>query len=221
MSVFIVIYCTLIFTYFSVKTRQLAEDKQKDFLTKGLEYIIVPMLLIAFITQSFAIGYLLYYTKKQQTQIMAAQSQQQQENTAVFSKESKRLATILIIFDCTYLLRAVWDATRFGLSQDPFAVSVFSISLGFFFDVIPIGLVLLFHYRNFSVAEVEQIPSSENTSPRSEYRQPIKLGDKSPRIDTAMNLSIEERRESNANQSHVSVNFLICNDNDSMASQFD
>ena len=116
------------------------------------------MLFMAFLFQSIAIGYLLYYTKQQQRAIMAAHSIQEQENTAVFSKENSILTIILIIFDVTYLFRGVWDATQFGLKQEdnPFALTVISISLGFFFDVIPIALVLLFHYRNFSVSSNEE-----------------------------------------------------------------
>lgn len=70
-----------------------------------------------------------------------------------------------------------------------------SVALGFLFDVVPIGLVLLYHYRNFSVVEQDQSPLNENASPRSELHSPLNSGEKSPkRIDTAMNLSIEERR---------------------------
>lgn len=122
---------------------------------------------------------------------MAAQCNQPEENNAVFSKENSTLLCILIIFDSTYLCRAVWDATQFGLTNkgDGFAVSMFSITLGLLFDVIPIGFILLFHYKNFSLAEVEeQNILDQNGSPRgAETRSPKKLLEGTKRVDTAMN----------------------------------
>ena len=86
MTIFIVVYCTVIFVYFSVATDKVTvpdplSDKcvnigvdddscctrfqcQHDYLGKGLRYVIVPMLLVAFVMQSIGIGYLLYYTKR-------------------------------------------------------------------------------------------------------------------------------------------------------------
>ena len=79
MTIFIVVYCTVIFTYFSVETEKVTipdkcvnddgcctklDECRHDFLAKGLKYVIVPMLLVAFVMQSIGIGYLLYYTKR-------------------------------------------------------------------------------------------------------------------------------------------------------------
>ena len=83
MTIFIVVYCTVIFVYFSVETDKVTvpdplpdnckniasccdslDECRHDFLAKGLKYVVVPMLLVAFVMQSIGIGYLLYYTKR-------------------------------------------------------------------------------------------------------------------------------------------------------------
>ena len=56
---------------------------------------------------------------------------------------------ILSIFDVTYLLRAGWDYNCFGI-QTIFGIWVGSLCLSVVFDIMPLSLIMLFHYRNFS-----------------------------------------------------------------------
>ena len=77
-----------------------------------------------------------------------AEVQGQNSKSKAFHKEYRTLLIILGIFDLTYLLRAGWDYNCFGL-ETLFGIWAGSLILCTVFDIVPIGLILLFHYRNF------------------------------------------------------------------------
>ena len=64
------------------------------------------------------------------------------------------LLIILVIFDLVYILRSVYDEYIFDLVYNfyntSFLSTIVTIVVQPLFDIIPTGLILLFHARNFS-----------------------------------------------------------------------
>ena len=86
----------------------------------------------------------------------------------VFSKEFRTLLLLLMVFSTSYLIRFLCDVVPLKVFPDDFMLDVppcphekpaqdivalimLNLCDGYVFDFIPIGSVLLFHYRNFRV----------------------------------------------------------------------
>ena len=68
-------------------------------------------------------------------------------------RESQTICQILFVFSFSYLLRFVYDYDSImkkyiNEAGGPFGFLVLNVILMLFFDIIPIFLVALFHYRN-------------------------------------------------------------------------
>ena len=78
------------------------------------------------------------------------------EMNNVFRKEMRNLIIILIVFDSSFLLRYLYDElyipniAGFGLEQTEFVVIMEMTITQYFWDFIPILVILLFHRSNFS-----------------------------------------------------------------------
>ena len=82
------------------------------------------------------------------------------------------LVVILIIFDCSYLVRALWD--RYGVIKitSGLGICISQIMCGAVFDLMPLSLILYFHAKNFLL--IQRKPSSSQvTAMRAAYRARI------------------------------------------------
>ena len=99
--------------------------------------------------------------------------------TTGFKKEIRNLLIILFLFSFSFLTRWVFDAFLVkdiihGQHNDekchdvddclifcyPYTLSMILLTTQYVFDILPIGLILLFHYYNFKNLEEEQAESS-------------------------------------------------------------
>ena len=67
-----------------------------------------------------------------------------------FMSEKRTLLTILIIFDLTYIVRAIWDNVFNGQIEAAMARTITTILCGAVFDLMPTALILLLHSKNLS-----------------------------------------------------------------------
>ena len=66
-----------------------------------------------------------------------------------FRKERRTLLTILVIFDLSYVLRALYDLLFAQYASMPFFLAVSALIIPELFDMIPICLILIYHTKNF------------------------------------------------------------------------
>ena len=81
------------------------------------------------------------------------------------SRETTSLVLTLAFFDVAYVLRAWWDFNCFGI-QPLFYIWSGAITLTLIFDILPLGLILLFHFKNFRVVK-QQGPAATRQSKTS------------------------------------------------------
>ena len=80
--------------------------------------------------------------------------------------ETRMLMAVLIIFDISYVMRWLYDSYISVLIDDnPNLFFPASISIGVFFDLIPLTIVLVYHIQNFKQVQTDdsrsRIPVSE------------------------------------------------------------
>lgn len=67
------------------------------------------------------------------------------------------LFVIQLFFTLSFVLRAWWDKAVYG--DDPtFRVASGDLFLTIPFDILPVSLIMFFHYRNFRVKPTEELP---------------------------------------------------------------
>ena len=75
---------------------------------------------------------------------------------ANFSQEMCTLWTILFTFSITYIIRGFYDQMNEFQNPDYF-YQIIDIALYVLFDYVPIMLILMFHFKNFSEKKVNGI----------------------------------------------------------------
>ena len=75
--------------------------------------------------------------------------------TTSFNKEICTLWIILSVFSVTYILRGTWDLT-IQASYNNFEKQLWAVLTGLLFDFLPIILILVLHYKNFSVKREQE-----------------------------------------------------------------
>ena len=74
---------------------------------------------------------------------------------AGFNKEICVLWIILSVFSVTYILRGTWDLLIEG-NYNNFEKQLWAVITGLLFDFIPVTLILVLHYKNFSVKKIPE-----------------------------------------------------------------
>ena len=75
---------------------------------------------------------------------------------AGFNKEICVLWIILSVFSVTYILRGTWDLLIEG-NYNNFEKQLWAVITGLLFDFIPVTLILVLHYKNFSVKKIPEV----------------------------------------------------------------
>ena len=96
------------------------------------------------------------------------------EDKQTFKKESMQLLIILIIFDCSFIIRAVYDGIYPQFKKHDWPVTIAVVTLTFYVvcDFVPISCILFYHSRNFKIisliaSEDHQIPKGTKSSKSS------------------------------------------------------
>ena len=79
----------------------------------------------------------------------------------VFRRERNAILTILVIFDLTYAFRAIYDIIYAKFNDFNFSMALSVVVVPFFFDLVPICLVLLIHSRNFKTIRSRDVDERE------------------------------------------------------------
>ena len=124
--------------------------QQRENITRKDANVYVPALqLLSFTLLTTSISVLLYLLCKQQRFFnrMSGLAGYQADQ---MRKEFRTLIIVLVVFDTSYLLRAVYDRWIIDYTKDdPNIFFPISITISVFFDLIPLLLVLSYHRRNF------------------------------------------------------------------------
>ena len=107
---------------------------------------MITLQVIVLILMTSTILYLFHLLRKQQA-ILNRESGDQKDQ---FRKEKRNLFIVLIIFDLSYALRALYESLVVRhFEQYMFIYSICNITVDALPDLVPISLILVLHYRNF------------------------------------------------------------------------
>ena len=70
------------------------------------------------------------------------------------------LFLILGVFNTSYLLRAIWDQ-NYSRNSNEFYALTSELLLGLVWDFLPVMLMMILHYKNFTIKEqtVKEVPA--------------------------------------------------------------
>ena len=123
-----------------LKQHNLDIDQRRKFIDSGLDAYTLTLQIIDFTFLTVSITLLLYLLNKQENFI---------DDKLAFKREKRTLIVILVLFDLTYVLLAIFDFGHNWLSgSDSLGQMIFLLFSGLFFDFIPICLILFLHSRN-------------------------------------------------------------------------
>ena len=112
----------------------------------GLSKYVIGQLIVDFCLLTSSIMILFYLLGKQQETL--------ENNSSLFRRERAIIALILIIFDLSFILRAIFDSFLVTKAVDKFFLSVINIFSALIFDILPICLILFFHTQNFQTIKI-------------------------------------------------------------------
>ena len=70
--------------------------------------------------------------------------------SVTFKKEKITMITILVFFDFSYALRALWDNYLLFETQNILLSTLSAILTPILVDILPVSLVMMFHARNLN-----------------------------------------------------------------------
>ena len=106
---------------------------------------------------------------------------QSQNDKSMWGREILTLVTIMVIFDLSYVLRFFFDLFVKPGSKEYFEFVLILALSAIFFDIIPIGLILMFHMFNFK-KENRQEDEVDEGNPDQVFCDLISISHKSSMI---------------------------------------
>ena len=173
--------------YILVTYSDMPRDESNTVLNRWNWYIGI-FFYILFVMILLSVVRLIRLLKRMRDCIFTDQTQQ----VEFFNREIRTLWVILITFNCSYLLRGIWDQVT-GPILPQYSIMMLNICTGLLFDCFPVSMLLYFHYRNFksqskSKQSVEQKNKSKNVG--SKIKAPISLS----KTDKSLNMKSNQGR---------------------------
>ena len=124
-----------------LKQHNLDLDQRRKFIDSGLDSYTLTLQIIDFTFLTVSITLLLYLLNKQENFI---------DDKLAFKREKRTLIVILVLFDLTYVLLAIFDLcnNEWLGGSDSLGQMIRLLFSGLLFDFIPICLILFLHSRN-------------------------------------------------------------------------
>ena len=118
------------------------------------------MQMIDFALMTATIVVLFHYLNKQK---------ESSDDREAFGKESRQLRIILIIFDATYVMRAIYDFCYKDFSDvaSEACVGCVTMIVFYIFDALPVCCILYYHARNFKVIKFVNLTTAADSHPIS------------------------------------------------------
>lgn len=117
------------------------KDARRMFINAALKYYVLAMQIVDFTLLTCSIVIIFIYLSRQEAA---------SEDARAFRREKRTLLTILLIFDSTYILRAIYDVLYVKQeNQYGMAWTIAEVMTGNIFDLVPICCILFIHTQNF------------------------------------------------------------------------
>ena len=124
-------------------------DERYDYIVHMIKVYVPVLQIVSFVLLTATILFIFYYLTQQE---------QGAEDKNMFRKESCQLCAILIIFDFSYAVRAVWDAIAPDILSHGVGIVLLQFTISFpVCDYLPIMCILFFHTRNFKLIKFQKL----------------------------------------------------------------